>query len=563
MKRMLALLLVLLLTLTLLPVLAFADEDVTEIATGADFVRFAQGCALESFSKGRRFALAADIDLTGLDYEPAAYFVGSLDGQNHTIRGLTITGEGSRLGLFRQIGPEGVIENLLVQGTVTPGGSQEYIGGIAGVNEGTIRSSGFAGEISGIRAVGGVAGHNTLTGGLRSCAFNGSVTGEQQTGGVAGFNEGLITNCDSQGQVNTTAITPQGELHFDLASFSQEDFVDLSDIGGIAGENTALVENSRNRAAVGYRYTGYNVGGVVGKNSGFVDDCVNLGAVEGRRDVGGAVGQSIPYAAWEFTTESVQELQSAISYMQYLLGRAGDDAENGRNDVYGQLQRMNGFSLQAVKALEVLAGAGGSVSWDGAAGGISWAGGDTGELSKALNDMYAQSLSLADSVGTTAGYLSTDVRDISNQMGYIMNLLFSLVNGAGEVSITRRDLSLDEAYKHDVGAVARCRNEGSVRAETNAGGLVGTVGFEISFDMEDQLNASGFLSTHAEQSLFAAIRACENRGDVSARSDNAGGLVGRMDVGAVVDGTGTGRIVSQNGDYVGGIAGTSQGTVAR
>ena len=564
MKRVLAFGLCLLLALTLLPVAAFAEEGaVTEIATGADFVRFAQNCARESYSKDKRFVLTADIDLTGLGYQAAAYFAGSLDGQNHVIRGLAITAEGSRLGLFRQIGPEGTVENLLVQGSVHPGGSQEYIGGIAGVNEGTIRSSGFAGEVSGIRCVGGVAGHNTQSGSIRSCAFSGRLTGEHQAGGIAGLNEGLLTNCDNQGAVNTTAIIPQAEPHFDLASFSQEDFVDLSDIGGLAGENTGCIQESRNRGAVGYRYTGYNVGGVAGKSSGFLDGCSNTAAVEGRRDVGGVAGQLIPYAAWAFTRESVQELQDAIGYMQYLLGRATEDAETGRTDVQGQLQRMNGYSLQAVKALEILAAGGGSISWNSETGGASWSGGDTGELSKALNNMYAQSLSLADSVGATAGYLAADVRDISNQMGYILNLLFSLVNGGGEVSITRRDLSLDEAYEHDAGAVARCRNQGAVRAETNAGGLVGTVGFEIAFDMEDQLQASGFLSTHAEQSLFAAIRACENSGAVTARGDNAGGLAGRMDVGAVVDGVGTGRIVSQNGDCVGGVAGTCQGTLAR
>ena len=105
--------------------------------------------------------------------------------------------------------------------------------------------------------------------------------------------------------------------------------------------------------------------------------------------------------------------------------------------------------------------------------------------------------------------------------------------------------------------------EGSVRAENNAGGIVGTIGFEVSFDMEDTLNTSGLLSMHAEQTLFAVVRACQNSAQILSRSDAAGGVLGRMDVGAVIDCVSSGHISSQNGDYVGGIVGTAKGSVSR
>ena len=177
--------------------------------------------------------------------------------------------------------------------------------------------------------------------------------------------------------------------------------------------------------------------------------------------------------------------------------------------------------------------------------------------------MNAIALSLVRSVGNSADVLAEDIKNISLQMGYILNLLFATVSESTDDLITRKDLSLSEAYQHDVAAVANCINRGAVRAETNAGGIVGTIGFEVDFDMEDRLNASGTLTSHAEQSLFAVIRKAENSGNIFCRSDNAGGIVGRADIGAVVDCISKGHMQSQNGDYVGGIAGNSQGSVAR
>ena len=134
--------------------------------------------------------------------------------------------------------------------------------------------------------------------------------------------------------------------------------------------------------------------------------------------------------------------------------------------------------------------------------------------------------------------------------------------GQGDL-ISQRDLSLEEAYEHDEGAVARCENRGSVRAEQNAGGVVGSIAFELSFDREDSLSAADYLPARAEQLLFAVVRESKNSGAVQSRGDCAGGVVGRMDAGAAVDCISTGEISSQNGGFVGGVAGRSNGPLAR
>ena len=546
------------------------------ISTAEQFITFAENCARESYSLNRRFVLRNDIDLTGLVYRPAGYFAGRFDGGGHTVRGLNLEGDGSRLGLFRQIVPGAAVENLNVEGRVQPGGSREYVGGIVGVNEGTVENCRFTGDVRAIRAVGGIAGSTSPSGTVRSCVFTGFLIGEHQVGGIAGENEGVLAACVSEGEVNSVAVTPSGERSFDLAALSQDDFVNLSDIGGVVGENSGVVDACVNRAVVGYPYTGYNVGGVAGKSSGFLYACRNEGAVEGRRDVGGIVGQLIPSAAWNLSNGRLEELSQAVSYMHYLIDNIHQNTEDYSNAFSKQVENLNYYTIQTVYALEnvmkQLAESDTSIfdniGIDPTTGRLiipneGFPNVDLSDLNRSLFSMYEQVGVIGDLAKSTFEAVGDDLRDISNQMGYILNLLLSAIQEDGSDLLVTRDLSFTEAYEHSEGAVANCVSRGEVHGETNVGGVAGSSGFELSFDMEDTLNSSSLLPTHAEQILFAVVRACEFSGTVRSRSDNAGGIIGRAEIGAVVDCVGKGRIVSQSGNMVGGIAGSSRGMIAR
>ena len=313
MKRIWALLLAGLVLLSLGPVSALAAEADVRIDSVEDFVRFADACALEEYSAGRTFSLTADLDLSNTGFTAVPYFAGTFKGNGHVILGLTLTAEGSRQGLFRQLGEGAVVRNLYVKGTVAPGGSRCYVGGIAGVNRGSIQSCSFEGRVAGLDFVGGIAGENTETGSLRDCVFRGSAEGEHQVGGIVGSNRGQVSNCTNNGAVNTVEITPSGESRFDLASLTVDDFLDLANIGGIAGDNESLLLNCRNNGDVGYRYTGYNVGGVAGKSAGFLSGCSSYGSIKGRRDVGGIAGQLIPYAAWDLSDGKLDALSAEMA----------------------------------------------------------------------------------------------------------------------------------------------------------------------------------------------------------------------------------------------------------
>lgn len=592
MKRILALLLALFFILSCAP-FGLAEEpeeaEAPPVVIGSleDFLAFAEGCALESYSKGRVFRLETDLDLGGADFSPIPYFAGRFLGGGRRITGLSLNGDGSRVGLFRTLAEDAAVQDLLVQGRVTPGGTRLQIGGIAGENRGTIENCSFEGDVAGLENVGGIAGTNAETGRIIDCRFDGEVKAEHQSGGIAGENRGTISGCRSAGGVNNMQITPEKTSalglsslsDFDLSAFSEDDFLDLSNIGGITGLNGGVVSGCVNEAAVGYAYTGYNVGGIAGKSSGYVHDCENRRTIRGRRDAGGIVGQLIPHAVWDFSEDRLKGLSEELQRLNGLLEATSRDARGGVSSLQDQLDALRG---SASDALDEMTGVmsyyrGGmtgdlipldQVEIDPETGlpslpGVSLTGADFSGLSAAMDRVYTQSAAISEELGKAAGSLNSDLTALSAQLDRVLASMNELLGATrGEDSLFQSyDLSADEAYDHDIGAVDGCRNSGPVEAESSAGGIAGSMAYEISFDMEDRLKVSDFLTSDARRYIFAVLRGCESSAEVSARSDCAGGVVGRSELGAVVSCVSRGAVSSLKGDCVGGVAGSSGGSL--
>ena len=582
MKRTTALLLSLLFVVGLAPRAAAAEPDgsqsraeIVELDSAEAFVDFAQRCSRDVYSKNKIFRLTADIDLTTHDFSGVPYFAGSFYGGGHRILGLSLTADGSRQGLFRRVAEGAVIRDLSVNGTVAPGGTGEFVGGIAGQNAGRIINCGFYGTVDGLRCVGGIAGQNEASGQIERCFFSGSVSAEHQSGGIAGDNAGVLSGCTNAGNVNTEAIVPRSEAHFDLALLSEDNFLDLADFGGIAGSSDGVISKCKNNGNVGYKYTAYNVGGIVGKTGGFVTGCENSGLVNGRRDVGGIAGQLIPCVQWEFTNDKLQSLSSQLGSLNYLIGKASRHSSENSAAVGSELLQIGSSTEKATRELEKILRSmnandheiSGSIHIDPDTGtvtvdSIGLSGVNTAGLTSALADISAESSVLSGILRDSFDELTEDMAKILRQMSGIMGGMVALLGSStdGELYETI-DLSANESYEHDLGALDACVNYGEVCAETHAGGVVGTIGFEISFDMEDTLDASRFITADARQLVFAVARGCKSHSEVQAKNDHAGCVAGSIDVGAAVDCVGTGAATALGGDYVGGIAGESKGTV--
>ena len=80
------------------------ETDVRAIQTAEQFLSAAARCDSEVFTAGKTWQLECDIDLSGTDFAPMGIFNGTLEGNGHTISGLTVSGAGSSQGLFRFVG---------------------------------------------------------------------------------------------------------------------------------------------------------------------------------------------------------------------------------------------------------------------------------------------------------------------------------------------------------------------------------------------------------------------------------------------------------------------------
>ena len=65
-----------------------ADTDIIEISNEDELISFANSCRNDSYSFGRKVKLTSDISITKDGFEGIAYFNGTFDGGNHTIRNL-------------------------------------------------------------------------------------------------------------------------------------------------------------------------------------------------------------------------------------------------------------------------------------------------------------------------------------------------------------------------------------------------------------------------------------------------------------------------------------------
>ena len=369
-SRVLALVLCGVLCLSLsLPALAAADGDeVIYLRTAEDLRALSDNCALDSWSRGRRVVLTADVSLHGVDFAPIATFSGTFDGGGHTIRGLQITDELSPAGLFLTVERGAVISGLTVEGQVAPGGTKEFVGGIAGRNYGMIENCSFFGVVAGSASVGGIAGRNEESGLLSGCTVRGSVSASRYTGGITGYNLGTLRGCINSAGVNTANIDPSlslDDLNLDAAS-ALTDLVSVgaaesrsatSDTGGIAGYSTGTISDGcTNRGTVGYPHYGYNVGGVVGRSSGRISAAVNHGAVHGRKDVGGIVGQMEPYLHLSLRDDLIARLRTELDKLNALVSATLDDMDRTSSGVSARLDTVSAYTNAAVNDADTLSG---------------------------------------------------------------------------------------------------------------------------------------------------------------------------------------------------------------
>jgi hypothetical protein len=170
------------------------------VATEADLRKVGTETGAGKWTLCAHYLQTTDITLTG-DWTPIGTssdsFKGSYDGGGKTIRGLKVNAPTKEYqGLFGN--SSGIIKNVGLIDVNINGSS--YVGGIAGVNGGTIRSCFVSGYVSSsnsiIGYVGGITGENRKT--IENCYASCILTGKaEHCGGIAGISGALWASSGS------------------------------------------------------------------------------------------------------------------------------------------------------------------------------------------------------------------------------------------------------------------------------------------------------------------------------------------------------------------------------
>ena len=542
-----------------MPINVSAEDslNVIEISRVNELIEFANKCKYDSYSKDKIVKLTADIDVSGSDFKGISYFAGTFDGGFHIISGFNVDYKGSDFGFFRYIAESGFITNLNISGSINVTGSQENIGGIAGVNKGVINESSFSGKVNASTATGAIAGYNHENAKIVSCTSDADILATNQTGGIAGVNDGLISSCTSKSRVNTQELDTTLDIGgVDVGTLNlTQNVIDRNDMGGIAGESTGIISDCVNYGKIGFAHTGYNVGGIAGKQSGKVITCSNEGEIYGRKDVGGIVGQAEPDIESEYLNDRVDDVQSSIDIINSTLNNMSSSMNNASSDVksyteniidqYKELldklqDKLNGNNDNDEKIEDFVD----DISKDI-------------ENSTVADDIHG----VADTVDSEIRTIADSIERISAQIKNIGNTVTETMDVVTSDDDYIEDISSADSAQNSDGVIAKSVNRGAVHGDINAGGIAGTMNVEYDVDPEYDLDITETTNVRLRSTVSDVVIYCINYGEVNSKKDCAGGIVGLQELGLVYGSEGYGTVKSETGNYAGGIAGNSASAI--
>lgn len=184
-------------------------------------------------------------------------------------------------------------------------------------------------------------------------------------------------------------------------------------------------------------------------------------------------------------------------------------------------------------------------------------------LDAALSQVITNANNLRGSLTSASDTLLNDMNAINNQLGVIVDLVRQEMERTQEkdTADSFEDISDEASSDPAAGKILESVNGGQVQGDVNVAGIVGSMSVEYDFDPEDDLTKDGTRSLDFQYRTLAVVTGCTNEGGVTAKKDYAGGIVGRMDLGAVKSCESYGEVESESGDYVGGIAGVCRATI--
>ena len=227
-----------------------------------DDTKITVGCPTTPTVGCRGYELAANIDLSGSDWQPIGMIdATTLDCNDRQSRCFAAIFDGNRA-----LGYE-------ISGLRIASQQQDYVGLFAALADSAqVRNVNLSDvEVEGRIGVGSLAAYNA--GEIDNSYAGGTVTGARTVGGLVGYNVGHIFNSHAYGMVSGHAKN------------------EVTSVGGLVArnENGGMIANSYSLSRVSGNN---NVGGLVGLNLGSIANTYTSGDVQGKTRIGGLVGEN-------------------------------------------------------------------------------------------------------------------------------------------------------------------------------------------------------------------------------------------------------------------------------
>lgn len=189
----------------------------------------------------------------------------------------------------------------------------------------------------------------------------------------------------------------------------------------------------------------------------------------------------------------------------------------------------------------------------------------TGSLNSNLKNISENMGYLNDEMSSSEDLLGDDLSNINDQFSEIMLLYTDALDGVLEMDYSSRyeDESQENAEESIDATIANCSNGGNVTADLNVSGIAGTMAIEYDFDLESDITGLDDAKANSTFLTKCVLRRNVNQAKVTAQKSYAGGVCGLQEMGMVLRCENYGRIESTSGDYVGGIAGQSLSHISR
>ena len=474
--------------------------------------------------------------------EDTNYFHGEFDGASHTINGLAAT-----VPLFAYIGSEGVVKDLTLGDQCSfvftqSGEADAYFGAVVGYHKGTVENvtvnadvtlAGTSGSVEVNTMLGGIVGRAT-TGQVISSKYAGHITTPAEYGALNAklIIGGLVGYFSNSGSVSgsTFAGTICNQARVSSSISSSKDPYTI--IGGIVGYNAAgsvIDSGTLDNPTVAGSYDGTSgtivdksdlayssaIGGIVGENLAVVSGCVNKAQV----------------------TTTIFKLDNQDTSGRYL--RIGGIV--GRNNGEGSITNCHNEGALMTRSNPRLHSIGGIVGWNGAetavsgctnsaALSISTAG--TGSYSARLpyfggviGENYSSNLS---DVHNTGELLISRVENTTGaivRMGGVIGCNYAAIDGGANRSITNSgkvyyncNIS-SQATEYGIGGIVGY-TEASVKGVLNRGYVL--FNWNSDANVASLAHVGGIIGTlkSSDASLAYEISNCRN--ELVSGVDNSG-----------------------------------------